>query len=1022
MADTLAVLAAKIANLERLVRDLSRSSRLANSSIENGSIAVYDDAGVLRGSIGLQVDGTVALAAVNGPTPPVPTAPTIASVPGGVAVSWNGEFADGSQAPADFASVEVHFSASADFTSDSLFAAFYSTQGHTMTVPADEPVWVRLVCLTTSGAASDPSVTAGPAGRQPVVAQEVVAGIVDELALADGAVTAAKIETGAVGSVALAEGAVLEEKLAANAVSVGKLADGAVTDLKLADDAVTEAKLAANAVGATSIQDGAISTPKMVANSISGDRIAAGTLDAGKIVGKSVTAAQIQGSTITGAEIAAGTIAASNIAAGAITTDKLTVAGGANLLSDPSFEGPYTAALVAAAGASWSVDTKGNGSPKSIKVNAVAGAATTRGLAITSVPILVGDQLHLAYDYQASIDYNGTVKFYAQWLDSSGATLNWGVVQASPPVLGATWQRLSGTVTAPANTVKALIVAESFQASAGTVWWDNAAVRPVLPGTMIADGAITTPKLVAGAINGDRIAAGTIAADRIVAASITAAQIQGLSITADKIAGNTITADKLLAGTITAASGVISSIDASKITTGTLDASKAAITNLNASAITAGTISVDRLSVGLQGSIGQKFYDFGDSASKWLNSASGTTTTVAVTDAQSGGNVMRCAGFVQGAYRPDVKIPFDPSVTYRISIRVRQTVANSTPGTNQTLYAGVAGLAADGVTFVNLTGANSLSSQFYVAADGRSLTAGAGWVTHTGYIKGTSGSPVRAEAPNANAPAQVHSSVRYVTPILYCNYQGGTGTVEVDMFAIEVVEAGGITASNIKAGAIDGQTITGAVVRAVRGNGSVAALMAPDVGGGAAGFQTTSADGTTYSRLESGELTFGSPTVAQVVPTGIAGKASGGTLDIQSGMIAGGAQAHIILGSGDSPLAPGDGSPFISLEWDGSSGPDSPDMVVDVSGVLDPRNFAWGKVTIAPVANTPTSVTITGLRSGNVRGKTFFAYATPATSVPGTQVTGVGVTAVSSTSLTVWLTRTNTTSTTVYWLVLGSRG
>ncbi|WP_330306248.1 MULTISPECIES: hypothetical protein [unclassified Streptomyces] len=1018
MADTLAVLAGRIANLERLVRDLSRTSRLANSSIENGSIAVYDDGGVLRGSIGLQQDGTVALAAVNGPTPPVPTAPTIASVLGGVAVTWDGLFADGSQAPADFAYVEVHFSTSVDFPdSGSLFAAFYSTHAATMTVPASVPVWVRLVCVSTSGAASVPSAVAGPAGPQPVVAQSVLDGIVDELALADGAVTAAKIETGAVGSVALADSAVLEGKLAKNAVSVGKLADGAVSDLKLADDAVTEAKLAAGAVGSTSIQDGAITTPKMVANSISGDRIAAGTLNASKIVGRSITAAQIQALAITGAEIAAGTITANQIAAGAITTDKLTVVGGANVLSDPSFEGPYTAALVAAAGTSWSVDTKGNGSPKSIKVNAVASTATTRGLGITSIPILAGDQLYLAYDYQASSDYNGTVKLYAQWLDSSGTTLTWGVVQASPPVLGATWQRLTGTVTAPANTVKALIVAESFQASAGTVWWDNAAVRPVLPGTMIADGAITTPKLVANAISGDRIAAGTLDAAKIVGKSLTAAQIQGLAITADLIAGNTITADKLFAGTITAASGVISSIDASKITTGTLDASKAAITNLNASAITAGTISVDRLSVGLQGSIGQKFYDFGDSATKWLNSASGTMTTVAVADAQSGGNVMRCVGFVQGAYRPDVKIPFDPAVTYRVSIRVRQTVANSTPGTNQKTFMGVAGLAADGVTFVNLTGANSLSSQFYVAADGEDLTAGAGWRTFTGYIKGTSASPVRMEAPNANAPAQLHSSVRYITPLLYLNYTGGTGTVEVDMFAIEVVEAGGIAASNIKAGAIDGQTITGAVLRAVRADGSVAALMAPDVGDGSAGFRTTSADGTTYAQLESGEVTFGAAGITQVVPTGITGKASGGTLDIQSGMIAGGAQAHIILASGDSPLAPGNGAPFISLEWDGDSGTSNPDMVVDVSGILAPRNFAWGRATISPVANTPTSVTVTGL---HIRGTTFRGLATAATTVPGTQVTGVGTSSVTATSATIWCTRTNTNTTFVDYLLLGS--
>ncbi|MEU3342231.1 hypothetical protein [Streptomyces sp. NPDC006668] len=796
MADTLSGLAARIANLERLLRDLTRSSRLANSSIENGSIAVYDDAGTLRGSIGLQEDGTVALAAVNGPTPPSPTAPAVASVLGGVAVSWDGAFADGNQAPADFASVEVHFSTSADFPDgDSLFAAFYSAQAHTMVVPADEPLWVRLVCVSTSSAASRPSVTAGPAGPLPVVAQAVVDGIVDELALANGAVTEAKIAAGAVNSVALADGGVLEEKLAEAAVSVGKLADGAVTDLKLADLAVTEAKLAAGAVGSTSIQDGAITTPKLVANSINGDRIAAGTLDAGKIVGKSITAGQIQGQAITSAEIATGTITASQIAAGAITTDKLTVVGGANLLSDPSFEGAYTAALVAAAGASWSVDSRGNGSAKSVKVNAVAGAATTRGLAITGVPIAAGDQLYLAYDYQASADYNGTVKLYAQWLDSSGATLSWGVVQASPPVLGATWQRLSGTVTAPANTVKALIVAESFQASVGTVWWDNAAVRPVLPGTMIADGAITTQKLVAGQINGDRLAAGTVAADRIVAASITAAQIKGLTITADKIAGNTITADKLSAGTITAASGVISSIDASVIT--------------------------------------------------------------------------------------------------------------------------------------------------------------------VGKIKGT----------------------------------------------------------QIAAGAIDGQTITGAVVRSVRSDGSVAAVMAPDLGDGQAGFQTTSADGKTFARLESGTMTFGSTGVNQAQGTGIAGTTSGGTLDITSGVIGDGAQAHIILASGDSPLAPGNGAPMISLEWDGNSGPNNPDMIVDISGILDPRNFAWGRVTInVTTANTPASITVTGL---DLRGTTFQAFATPLTSTIGTVVTGVGVNSITATSAVIWANRSTAGSVSVSYLILG---
>lgn len=199
------------------------------------------------------------------------------------------------------------------------------------------------------------------------------------------------------------------------------------------------------------------------------------------------------------------------------------------------------------------------------------------------------------------------------------------------------------------------------------------------------------------------------------------------------------------------------------------------------------------------------------------------------------------------------------------------------------------------------------------------------------------------------------------------------------------------------------------------GSDTPAAVMLTDLGNGEAGFQTNSADGVTYARLEAGELTFGATDIPQVVPTGIRATAAGGTLDIQSGMISGGSQAHIILASGDSDLAPGDGSPAMIFEWDGSG---SSDMIVDVSGILLPRNMIWGTASITPSApNTPTALVIGGL---NVRGTTFAAQVTAGTAVPGTTVTGVGATNVSSSGLTIWVTRTNTTATTVHWVVFGT--
>lgn len=89
----------------------------------------------------------------------------------------------------------------------------------------------------------------------------------------------------------------------------------------------------------------------------------------------------------------------------------------------------------------------------------------------------------------------------------------------------------------------------------------------------------------------------------------------------------------------------------------------------------------------------------------------------------------------------------------------------------------------------------------------------------------------------------------------------------------------------------------------------------------------------------------------------------------------------------------------------------------DVLGSLTASNLAWGTTNITPsAANTPTSAAVTGL---NVDGSSLMALVTANTAVPGTQVTGVSFNNLTSTGLTLWLTRTNTTTTTLNWLVIG---
>jgi hypothetical protein len=512
----------KLAQLEKRLEKIERSPRLTHASLDDTALTVYDGVGSLRGILGQQPDGTTAVNVVNGPPPPQPSDPIVASVLGGVTVSWDGLFAGGAVLPLDWARVEVHASLAAVYepVPATLQGTIETAQGATVVVPCDAGVYVRLVARNTSGTASTPSGTVGPFGPTIVVADEIADGIVTEVKLANDAVIAAKIAAGAVGTTELADAAVHAQQLAAAAVEVGKIADNAVTGPAIASSAVTAGKIAANAVTATTIAANAVTSAK--------------------------------------------------VAAGAVTTDKLTVTGGANILTEPSFEGPYTASLVAGSTYASQDTTKGNGSPTSLKIDATSATALYRSVALTSVATLPGEQWNLAVDYWVSADWVGAeISIHARWETAAGAVVSYGKAVTTTPVREA-WTRLSATVTAPATTARIVPRVESGSATAGTVWFDNASVRPVLGGTQIQDGAVTTEKIIAGAILAGQIAAGAVLTDKLAAEAVTAAKIAALTITGDKIAANAITVGKLAAGAVDATAIAADAITGKTITGGTI--------------------------------------------------------------------------------------------------------------------------------------------------------------------------------------------------------------------------------------------------------------------------------------------------------------------------------------------------------------------------------------------------------------------------------------------------------------------
>lgn len=167
--------------------------------------------------------------------------------------------------------------------------------------------------------------------------------------------------------------------------------------------------------------------------------------------------------------------------------------------------------------------------------------------------------------------------------------------------------------------------------------------------------------------------------------------------------------------------------------------------------------------------------------SNWQNqSGTGEISVISAANSLTGGKVLRVgnnSGNDQAFLIHKQNIPFDPATLYRLKFRVRRLSGIGT------VYLGVAGVAADGATFVNTAGVNSSSSQHYVAASNQN--PGTGWTEYVGYIKGTAAVGQSGTNPAVTAPLKLHQNVKYIRPLVLVNYLNQPGVTEVDYCAIE---------------------------------------------------------------------------------------------------------------------------------------------------------------------------------------------------------------------------------------------
>lgn len=308
----LASMANQVAEMQRqidLLKMGNNQAALGFSSIEDGSLVIYDANGDPRVVIGKQDDGTyVGGTSPTAASPPeVPNPPVV--TPGFTTLKVASKGSSDPPWPRDFSHLNVYLSqgtgAEGDpITAGELVGTIIGTTDSAFIIADLEPkpyrVW--LTSVNNSGAESDasPAVTATP---KLVVEQDILDGAITELKLNDDAVTQAKLAANSVGSI----------QIQGEVIDVTKLADGSVSG----------DKIIANAIAAGHLAAASVTSLALAAKAVQAENIAVGAIQAGHLAVDSVTAAAITSLAITSDKIAANAITAGHIQAGAITADKI---------------------------------------------------------------------------------------------------------------------------------------------------------------------------------------------------------------------------------------------------------------------------------------------------------------------------------------------------------------------------------------------------------------------------------------------------------------------------------------------------------------------------------------------------------------------------------------------------------------------------------------------------------------------------------------------------------------------------
>lgn len=235
------------------------------------------------------------------------------------------------------------------------------------------------------------------------------------------------------------------------------------------------------------------------------------------------------------------------------------------------------------------------------------------------------------------------------------------------------------------------------------------------------------------------------------------------------------------------------------------------------------------------------FYETFEAVPSDWNVRTAAVHWASVADGQAGGHSLQLEG--QGWYAFPYNIAFDPSKLYRIRTRVKHIT-----GGTRDMYCGVEGVGADGVTYVDPSGANSTTGFHYVCSPSTLIPADGQWHEYTGWFKGWG-----AVAPSADPlhPSPLHPLVRYFRPAFILNFGASDGVSEIDYIAIDVLDEDSVNRAytaiteigDLSRGAANGSISADVLAASLNSAGANVIVN----GGGQAGQLGVQADGWVFS-------------------------------------------------------------------------------------------------------------------------------------------------------------------------------